>query len=120
MSVTVTPSLAAPAGAPSPLPTNPSGTNAPQTLLFESLTVTSGFITIPAGATTSPQQTVTIANTGTCATYGQSFSVTGGAWQGVSLGTLSALTVAFPSGQNSSGITLNAAGSPYVIAYLCY
>ena len=118
-SVNVVTSLAAPAGAPSPLPTNPAGSSAPQTLIFETLTVTAGSINVGTGATAGPAQSVTIANTGTCTTYAQSFA-TGGAWQGAGTGTLSGVTATFPASQNASPITLNAAGSPYYIAYLCY
>lgn len=119
-SVNVTTSLAAPAGAPSPLPTNPgTGSSTPKTLLFETLTITAGSITVPAGNNTSPVQTVTVANTGTCVSYGQIFAA-GGAWQGVSTGTVSGATVSFGAGQNSGSTTLNAAGSPYFIGYVCY
>ena len=119
-SFNVTTSLAAPAGAPSPLPTSPSGTSAPQTLIFEALTVTNGSITVPAGASAGPTQSVTIANKGTCATFLEAFTAAGTPWNGGSVGTFSGLTATFPSGQNSSSVTLNAAGSPYYLAYLCY
>jgi hypothetical protein len=119
--ISVTTSLALPSGAPTALPTNSNGGGAPKgTLVFETLNVTAGSITVPVGATASPVQTVTIASTGTCSTYGQSFTSTGQPWQGTSSGTLSGLTVTFPAGQSSQTTTLNTAGSPYFIAYLCY
>ena len=121
-SVNVTTSITPPVGAPSPLPSNPStGTGAPKAaLLYEELQVTAGSITVPPGALTSPLQTVTIASTGTCSTYGESFATSAQGWQGASQGTLNGLTVTFPAGQNSSGTTLNVAGSPYFIGYFCY
>ena len=82
--------------------------------------MTAGSITVPPGALTSPLQTVTIASTGTCSTYGESFATAAQGWQGASQGTLNGLTVTFPAGQNSSGTTLNVAGSPYFIGYFCY
>lgn len=119
-SITTTSSLTAPSGAPSPLPTNPSGTNAPTTIEFVTLAVTAGSITIPAGANAAPVQTVTLANTGTCKTYYQGFAG-GGAWQGGfgTAGTLSGSTVTFPTGTNSSSVTLTASNT-YYIAYVCF
>ena len=119
--VVVTTSLALPSGAPTAQPTNPSGTGTPKAaLLYETLTVTNGSITVPVGPTASPIQSVTLASTGTCSTYAQSFAPTGQGWQGASTGTLSGLTVTFPAGQSSSQTVLNAAGSPYWIGYFCY
>lgn len=120
--VNVTTSIAEPAGAPTALPTSPSGTSTPKAaLLYEELTVTAGSITITNGATTSPLQTVTIASTGSCSTYGQSFaSAQQGSWQGATSGTLNGLTVTFPPGQSSNSTMLTVAGSPYIVGYFCY
>lgn len=119
-SVNVTTTAAVPAGAPSPLPTGPTGTAPKAALLYETLTVTAGSITVPVGTTASPLQTVTIASTGTCSSYGQSFAQSLGGWQGASSGTLNGLTVTFPAGQSTNQTVLNVAGSPYYIGYFCY
>jgi hypothetical protein len=113
-SVNVTTSLTAPAGAPSPLPTNPSGTNAPTTIEFVTLAVTAGGITVPTGNTAGPAQAITLANVGSCKTYFQSFAI-GGVWQGFgNAGTLTGATVSFPAGQNSSAVTLSAGNSYFI------
>jgi hypothetical protein len=118
-SVNVTTSLTAPAGAPSPLPTNPSGTNAPTTIEFVTLAVTQGSITVGTGATAGPAQSITLANVGSCKTYFQSFA-TGGAWQGFgNAGTLTGATVNFPAGQNSGSQVLNA-GNTYFLVFACF
>jgi hypothetical protein len=120
--VNVTTSLAAPAGAPSPLPTAPSGaTGSLQTVIFETLAVQSGSITLATGNGQSPQQTVTLASTGTCSSteYYEAFAASG-AWQGGwgSAGTLSNLTVTFAPG-NSNGAALTA-GNTYYVVFACY
>jgi len=120
--VNVTTSLTLPAGAPSPLPTSPASPGAtPQAVVYETLNVTAGSITVPVGPSASPVQAVTYGSVGTCATFAQSFAATsGGGWQGASTGTRNGTTVTFPAGQSSNQTVLNAAGSPYWIAYLCY
>ncbi|HTZ54375.1 MAG TPA: hypothetical protein VMB20_04880 [Candidatus Acidoferrum sp.] len=82
--------------------------------------MTAGSIALGTGSGTSPQQTVTLASTGTCSAYYEAFA-TGAGWQGGlgSPGSLSGLTVTFAPGQGSGG-TLNAAGSPYYIAFVCF
>jgi hypothetical protein len=118
-SVNVTTSLTAPTGAPSPLPTNPSGTNAPTTIEFVTLAVTAGGITVPTGNTAGPAQAITLANVGSCKTYFQSFA-TGGAWQGFgNAGTLTGATVNFPAGQNSNAVTLSQ-GNTYFLVFACF
>lgn len=120
-SITVTTSLAEPSGAPTPLPLSPTGMSTPKAaLLYETLAVNSGSITVPSGTTTSPQQSITLANTGTCSTYGESFTSAGQAWQGTGSGTLSGLTATFGAGQNSSTVQLTPLGSPYYVGYFCY
>jgi hypothetical protein len=117
-SINVTTSLTVPAGAPSPLPTNPSGTTAPTTLEFVTLAVTQGSIAVGTGLTASPAQSITLANVGSCKTYFQSFAI-GGVWQGFgNAGTLTGATVSFPAGQNSSAVTLSA-GNSYFIEFAC-
>jgi hypothetical protein len=101
------------------MPTNPAGTNAPTPIDFIALSLTAGSITIPAGANASPSQTVTLASTGSCSTYYQLFGTSGG-WQGYgSAGTLSGLTVTFPTGTNSGSSTLTP-GTTYYLAYVCF
>jgi hypothetical protein len=120
--VNVTTSSTLPVGAPTPLPTSPASPGAtPQAVIYETLNVTAGSITVNSGANASPLQTITYANIGTCSTFAQSFAATGGgSWQGASAGNRTGLTVTFPAGQSSNTTVLNAAGSPYWIAYLCY
>lgn len=119
--VNVTTSLTLPVGAPTPLPTSPASPGAtPQAVVYETLNVTAGSITINTGLTAAPLQTLTYANTGTCSTFAQSFAATGGSWQGASAGTRNGLTITFPAGQSGNTQVLNTAGSPYWIAFLCY
>ncbi len=116
--ISATASLTAPAGAPSPLPTNPAGSNAPTPIAFLAFTLTSGSISIPTGANAAPAQSITLANTGTCSTYYTTFGTT--AWQGYgNAGTLSSLTVSFPTGQNSNVTTLTT-GTNYYVAFVCF
>jgi hypothetical protein len=117
--VNVTTSLTAPAGAPSPLPTSPTGSGTAKTIVFETLNVTAGSIAIGTGAGTAPVQTVTLASTGSCASYYTAFAG-GGAWQGFgTAGTFSGLTVTFAAG-NGNGATLTSAGSPYYVLFACF
>jgi hypothetical protein len=120
--VNVTTSLAAPAGAPSPLPTAPSGTTGSlQTIIFETLAVQTGSITLATGANQSPEQTVTLASGGTCTSteYYEAFAASG-AWQGGwgNAGSVSGLTATFAAG-NSNGASLTA-GNTYYVAFVCY
>gem|GEM_PF-3934725 len=117
--MSATTSLTAPAGAPSPLPTNPAGSNAPTTIAFVAFSLSSGSITLLAGASASPAFAVTLASTGTCSTYYSSFGTASG-WQGYSnAGTLSGSTVTFASGTNSNPTTLTT-GTNYYLAFVCF
>jgi hypothetical protein len=91
-----------------------------KTIVFETLNVTAGSIALGTGAGQAPQQTVTLASAGTCSTYYEAFAA-GGTWQGGygNAGTLSGLTVTFAPG-NGNGGTLNASGSPYYVAFVCF
>ncbi|HTX56357.1 MAG TPA: hypothetical protein VMD47_04560 [Candidatus Acidoferrales bacterium] len=121
-SVNVTTSQVAPAGAPSPLPTAPSGvTGSVQTIIFETLAVQSGSITLGSGSGQSPEQTVTLASTGTCTSteYYSAFAANGSwqsGWDGS--GSLSGLTVTFAPGEGNGG-TLTA-GNTYYVVFACY
>jgi hypothetical protein len=119
--VNVVTSLAAPTYAPSPLPTDPSGSATPKTIVFETLTVTAGSIALATGAGQAPAQTMTLASAGTCSTYYEAFAAAGGQWQGGygNAGTLSGTTVTFAAG-NGNGGALNAAGSPYYVVFVCF
>lgn len=118
--INVTTSIALPSGAPTALPTNSNGAAPKAALLYETLAVTAGSITVMTGPTAAPAQTVTVASTGSCSTYGESFGTAAQGWQGADNSfTLNGLTVTFPAGQSTNQTVLSN-GNTYYIGYFCY